>query len=457
MKNALSDTLLTDLQRQKILLPLLVALFYLASCGTAFLAYIHWHNPHQTQGGPDVANGLVSLIVLTAILGLLILVCKRKPLVVALLIITALITFCFSTILDYGVVTTQPILMFALIILLSGALTSTGFTFCITLITIAAIAITHTLHTTNIRPLEALWTNKQALWGDAITLCITLLVFFWISWLFNRETKSALSRALLSEETLRKERDQLEETVEKRTETILELERQRRAEMQQWINLGMNAGHLLHDLANPVTALNLQLESLYSRKLSLSPNHPEKIALETCQTILELIKNSRAQITHEEKTSLFSVHDVIKGAIDALEYKARLKKTSITFSTKQRLNLYTNKSNFYKIILNILSNALESTALLKTGSGKVAINYKTVHSNLIVSISDNGPGLEPSQIPHIFEAFYTTKSKQGGSGMGLSIVKKIVQEELHGHISIESKPYEKTTFTIKIPIPKQPA
>ncbi len=73
---------------------------------------------------------------------------------------------------------------------------------------------------------------------------------------------------------------------------------------------------------------------------------------------------------------------------------------------------------------------------------------------MAVSIEDNGPGIPPDVMPRIFNAFFTTKPKGEGTGLGLGIVKQIVEKH-GGTIQVESAP-GRTRFTVKLPVDGPP-
>ena len=75
---------------------------------------------------------------------------------------------------------------------------------------------------------------------------------------------------------------------------------------------------------------------------------------------------------------------------------------------------------------------------------------KSKEGNVIVRITDSGKGIPPEILPKIFKAFFTTKPAAEGSGLGLDIVKKIIEKH-QGTISVESVP-GKTTFAVSLPI-----
>ena len=89
----------------------------------------------------------------------------------------------------------------------------------------------------------------------------------------------------------------------------------------------------------------------------------------------------------------------------------------------------------------------EPTAIDK---GTLTINAHQEGSNIVVSITDTGTGIPPEIIHKIFEPFFTTKPTGEGSGLGLDIVKKIIEKH-QGIIDVESVPGQ-TKFTVSLPI-----
>ncbi|MEP7291115.1 MAG: ATP-binding protein, partial [Chloroflexota bacterium] len=90
-----------------------------------------------------------------------------------------------------------------------------------------------------------------------------------------------------------------------------------------------------------------------------------------------------------------------------------------------------------------------------TGEGGiVTVETYTDQKNVIVQVRDNGVGIQPDDIPHIFEHFYRAdqaRGEDGGTGVGLTIAKKII--EAHGGtIRVESQPEQGSVFSIVLPI-----
>jgi signal transduction histidine kinase len=82
-----------------------------------------------------------------------------------------------------------------------------------------------------------------------------------------------------------------------------------------------------------------------------------------------------------------------------------------------------------QVILNLLINAIEAMSGLRDGRRELLVRSGTDESkHIVISVQDSGPGIDPENLDHLFEAFYTTKPQ--GLGMGLAISRSIV--EAHG-------------------------
>ena len=110
--------------------------------------------------------------------------------------------------------------------------------------------------------------------------------------------------------------------------------------------------------------------------------------------------------------------------------------TSATISADRKL--------IQQILWNIILNGMQAIQI----SGELIITTSHDNSEIIIHISDNGKGISPETLPHIFEPFYTTKHK--GTGLGMTISKRIIEQH-KGRILIVSKVNEGTEVTIILP------
>jgi two-component system, NtrC family, sensor kinase len=103
----------------------------------------------------------------------------------------------------------------------------------------------------------------------------------------------------------------------------------------------------------------------------------------------------------------------------------------------------------HQVIVNLLSNALDAVEP-QQGLIRITCHYQEASNELVIEVIDNGAGIPPSMMKHMFELFHSTKGNRG-TGLGLAVAKKIVEEH-DGTIIAKSTPGEGTVFTIRIPV-----
>ncbi|MDB5172446.1 MAG: putative two-component system sensor histidine kinase [Phycisphaerales bacterium] len=106
-------------------------------------------------------------------------------------------------------------------------------------------------------------------------------------------------------------------------------------------------------------------------------------------------------------------------------------------------------SGMHQVLLNLLGNALDAVQT-KEGLVRVECRYDEPNRQAQLEVIDNGAGIAPSMMKHMFELFHSTKGNRG-TGIGLAVARKIVEEH-EGNISVRSTPGEGTTFTIRLPV-----
>lgn len=110
-----------------------------------------------------------------------------------------------------------------------------------------------------------------------------------------------------------------------------------------------------------------------------------------------------------------------------------------------------DREKLRRVVMNIIQNSLK---YMNQEQKEIQVNLTSESDRIVVEMKDNGNGIREEDIPYIFQSFYRTdtsrNSATGGSGLGLSIVKKIIQEH-GGMVWAESEPGKGTSiyFTLK--------
>jgi len=143
---------------------------------------------------------------------------------------------------------------------------------------------------------------------------------------------------------------------------------------------------------------------------------------------------------------------VVEEAVAGLLRVAQAKAIELSIQSPPRLpRVHADRDRIKQVFINLLDNAVK---YCPEGS-EVQVRLQTDGEGIVVEVADDGPGIPPEDLPHIFDKMYRVE-KEGtravkGSGLGLSIVKRIV--ELHGgQIAVESVEGEGTTFRVRLPL-----
>ena len=165
---------------------------------------------------------------------------------------------------------------------------------------------------------------------------------------------------------------------------------------------------------------------------------------------MNMLAFSKQREPHLEQIDL---NALIRDVLDLVLPQAEQVRVEVTADLGENLPLLqVDSDGFHQALLNILTNALDA---VEPDKGRIEITSQFVPSTNSVSvrIKDNGRGIGPENLPHIFDAFHSDKG-QGGTGLGLAVTRKIIEEH-NGHIEVESTPTQGTTFTISLPVSLQ--
>lgn len=212
-----------------------------------------------------------------------------------------------------------------------------------------------------------------------------------------------------------------------------------------------------HDIRTPITAIMGYVDLLmdntleeYKREEYISVIHERGRALkELMEEFFELSKleGKDREITIEK----VNISEIIRQNL--ITFMNEIDKREVVPEINigdEEVFVLGDKSALNRVITNLISNSL------KYGyQGKVmGIELRVYENQVEIIVWDRGKGIEKSQIPYIFERLYTEErsrnKKLQGSGLGLTIVKKLV-EDMHGDITLSSIPYEKTSFMVRLP------
>lgn len=211
--------------------------------------------------------------------------------------------------------------------------------------------------------------------------------------------------------------------------------------------MGEMAAELAHEIRNPLGSIKL-FSNLLEGDLQDRPDS-QNLANHISQGVLILenivgnILTFSANVT--PKRSLIAVDRLLEESLPLFEHEIRNKSIQIEIKQPKRSPKVMVDSHLLKqVILNLCVNAVKAMS----SNGKLKLNVKAGEEYVDLSISDSGHGIPESDLPKIFDPFYSTF--QGGTGLGLSVVNQIIEKH-GGAIDVKSKVGKGTTFIVSLP------
>ncbi|MBU0578714.1 HAMP domain-containing histidine kinase [Patescibacteria group bacterium] len=416
-------------------------LLVIISAGKHFLAHQEFH------GAPPslmiaIWLGLMSLYRVSR---------QGYPRLAASLYLTLLWLATAYTSLRWGALLHQAVLTYALIIIFAGILINSKLALIITFITSLLLLILTQLQGTGVIYYDYLWQQESPHLSNTIVICLTLSLIALFSWLANREIAIALKKAMLSKQALKIERDQLEVKVQARTQQLKESQLKQMINWQRLVDVGRIASGLFHDLRNHLTQVSLDLEL----------QQPTK-ALDAVHNMSDFVHHTQERLLPQNQFQYFCPATEIKNIVRMLRYQARQKQIKIKIIKLTPDQLHGSIGAFHQIMINLLTNAIESYSSAATQSStssqrQIEVSLQRAKNQLLLIVKDFGAGIKPDQQSKIFKPFYTTKTKtKDNFGLGLFLVKSAVEQQFNGQIQLFSKPGQGATFTISLPV-KNPA
>jgi PAS domain S-box-containing protein len=243
-------------------------------------------------------------------------------------------------------------------------------------------------------------------------------------------------------------------------------------------SLGELAAGVAHEINNPnglvllnlptvrdfvLDAITLQQEISIEQPTLTLGGFKAKRAAEAFPRLMTELEDSARRIkqivedlkdfSRQEDRSQDEYFDLNRSAEKAQRLAANhLKKTTARFSsrlTEQLPRIKGSPQRIEQVIVNLLINACEALTN-REQSISLSTGYHQDQQEVFLQVSDSGRGIEAEQLPHVTDPFFTTRRKEGGTGLGLSVSARIIKEH-NGRLHFSSKPREGTVVSIVFP------
>jgi len=242
----------------------------------------------------------------------------------------------------------------------------------------------------------------------------------------------------------------LEERVRQRTEELVSAQ-QRVAQAEKLASIGRLAAGVAHSINNPLGGI-LSLSMLALEDADPSTRlHADLATISTqalrCREIVKgLLDFSRES---DARLARVDVAPLVEDALSLLERQGRLDGVTVVRAYADGASpVLVDPGRLQEAVSNLVENAID--AMASRGTLTVGTQVTSAPDEVVIRISDTGPGIDPAVMPYLFEPFFTTKRVGKGTGLGLAIVHGIVTGG-GGRVDVASEP-GRTTFSVRLPL-----
>ena len=225
------------------------------------------------------------------------------------------------------------------------------------------------------------------------------------------------------------------------------------------------AASVAHEIKNPLGAISIHIQLLQKavkKCRSGDGNLPDEKFMEK---YLEVVNEEIDNLNRIVMDFLFAVRpvksqlilsnpdDVIGKTVEFFRPELEDNKISLDVELCKETRLLIDEKLLREVIVNLIQNAKAAVlSRVDEDGARVVVKSFVKQDNYILTVADNGCGMDNDTCDHVFEPYYTTKSN--GTGLGLTTVYKIIKE-FRGEISVTSELKRGTVFTVSLPVPQK--
>ena len=214
-------------------------------------------------------------------------------------------------------------------------------------------------------------------------------------------------------------------------------------EQSRFASMGQAIGHITHQWKHPLTLMGTSvslLETILRHDKDNTLMHLEK-ELPSMTHSISHMKKTMIELSHYYSGKLeritFSPRETINNSIGLLSAKSTLKNAKISLDIAEDLEIINYEYIFSNIIIVLIDNSLD--AFSYKNDNQIHISISSHKNNNILTYRDNAGGIKIEPIEKVFDYFISSKEKSQGHGIGLAMVKMLVEERLEGQIRVKNR------------------
>ena len=222
------------------------------------------------------------------------------------------------------------------------------------------------------------------------------------------------------------------------------------AHSERLASIGRLAAGVAHEIGNPVTGIACLAQNLESETDDHEVRVTSRQIIDQTKRISEIVQTlvgfSHGGSFASERPQMLALAECIREAVDLVHLSHGARKVNIRVDCSPAISLTADRTRLIQVFVNLLTNACDAS---KPGDA-VTVRARLADGEVLIEVIDSGEGMATDLLAQVFEPFVTTKGPRHGTGLGLSVVYRIVQDH-GGVISIDSRLGEGTRVLLKLP------
>lgn len=218
--------------------------------------------------------------------------------------------------------------------------------------------------------------------------------------------------------------------------------------------LGNLVANFAHEIKNPLNGLAIAAQRLQREYPSQNEDYNKltTIIIKEIDSMTRILNDFLSLVRPQIKEfQEFNLSQLIKEVGILIKEQSSPKGIKYNENIEEGIIYQASIEDIKRVLLNLLLNAMEAVSSVTDREPEIGILLQKGKTNLVIKITDTGPGIPAPALKKIFEPYYTTK--KGGTGLGLFIAQKIIREH-NGTIKVQSGFKKGTTFTVILPVKK---
>ncbi len=243
----------------------------------------------------------------------------------------------------------------------------------------------------------------------------------------------------------------------RQNEVQIERIRQQRFHKEKMAAVGSIAAVVAHEINNPLSAIMGAAQAMLEQRAGHGDRRDDhnlsEVIFEQARRVMNITRQiSEFSVPQSTERELLDLNNLIRSTVRFISFDRRFSIVDMELNLDPNLPaVRAVGDHITQVIMNLLVNAADAMEGRTDPKPRIAVSTHLQQGHAVVTVTDNGTGMDKNTLARVFEEFFTTKLPGKGSGIGMAVSKSLIESD-GGLIGVESEPGVGTTVTVQLPV-----